>query len=71
MCGLDTILNIQRYMYDMTKNPIYRPSKIIENKVEKGDLGVKTGKGFYNYSEDDAEKFREQTNRSIIKLMNS
>lgn len=68
MCGLDTILNIQRYMYDMTKNPIYRPSRIIEKKVEKGHLGVKTGKGFHNYSEDDAEKFREQTNRSIIKL---
>ena len=69
MCGLDTILNIQRYMYDMTKNPIYRPSKIIEKKVAKGHLGVKTGQGLLKYSKADAEKLREQTNRAIIKMM--
>ncbi len=67
MCGLDTILNIQKYMYDTTKDPMYKPSRIVEESVERGDLGVKTGKGFYDYSEDDAEKLRERTNKNIIK----
>jgi 3-hydroxybutyryl-CoA dehydrogenase len=68
MCGLDTILNIQRYMYGVTKDPVYKPSKDIEEKVERGDLGVKTGKGFYAYNEDEAENMRFQTNLAIIKI---
>jgi len=68
MCGLDTILNIQRYMYGVTKNPVYKPSKNIEERVERGDLGVKTGKGFYAYSEDDAEKLRERTIQTILRI---
>lgn len=68
MCGLDTILNIQKYMYSMTKDPMYKPSRTIEEIVGRGDLGVKTGQGFYDYSEDDAEKLREQTNRTIMKI---
>lgn len=68
MCGLDTILNIQKYMYDITKNPVYKPSRIIEKSVNSGDLGVKSGRGFHKYSEDDAEKLRAQTNRTIIKI---
>ena len=68
MCGLDTLLNVQRYMYSTTKDPMYKPSKIVEESVERGDLGVKTGKGFYDYCEDDAENLRAQTNRTIIKM---
>jgi len=68
MCGLDTILNIQKYMYSMTKDPIYKPSGIIEEKVEKGDLGAKTGQGLQKYSKAEAEDLREQTNRAIIRM---
>ena len=68
MCGLDTILNIQKYIYGITKDPMYKPSRIIEESVDRGNLGVKTGQGFYDYSEDDAERLREQTNRTIIKI---
>jgi len=68
MCGLDTILNIQKYMYGMTKDPMYKPSRIIEETVDRGNLGVKTGQGFYDYSEDDAKSLREQTNQTIMKI---
>jgi 3-hydroxybutyryl-CoA dehydrogenase len=68
MCGLDTILNIQKYMYGITKDPVYKPSRSIEELVDKGDLGVKTGQGFYDYSETASEKFGEQTNRGIMKV---
>lgn len=68
MCGLDTILNIQKYMYGMTNDPIYKPSSAIKEMVDRGDLGVKTGQGFYDYPENISEKFGEQTNRSIMRM---
>jgi 3-hydroxybutyryl-CoA dehydrogenase len=68
MCGLDTILNIQKYMYKMTQDPIYRPSELIEKSVHKGDLGAKTGKGFYEYPGNEAEKLRILTNHTIIRI---
>ena len=68
MCGLDTILNIQKYMYGITKDPVYKPSKSIEKLVDNGDLGVKTGQGFYDYSENASEEFGERTNRGIMKV---
>jgi len=68
MCGLDTILNVQKYLYKMTKDPMYKPSKAIEDRAKKGNLGAKTERGFYEYSVDDTEELRAQTNRSIIRI---
>ena len=37
-------------MYDGFKNPKYAPCPLLVNMVT-GKLGVKSGEGFYNYSE--------------------
>jgi 3-hydroxybutyryl-CoA dehydrogenase len=71
MCGLDTILNIQKYMYQKTKDSVYHPSRLIEELVSHGDLGVKTSKGFYEYKHKDAGGFWEKTNRNIIRVLKS
>ena len=39
-------------MYDGFKNPKYAPCPLLVNMVTgAGKLGVKSGEGFYNYSE--------------------
>ena len=68
MAGLDTILSIQKYMYAITKDPVYEPCEMIEEHVARGDLGVKTGKGFYDHS-DGSDRLIEDRNRNMIKLM--
>lgn len=49
--GLDVCLSILEVMHDGFKNPKYAPSPLLINMVNAGKLGVKTGIGFYDYSE--------------------
>ena len=49
--GLDVCLAILNVMYDGFKNPKYAPCPLLVNMVRVGKLGVKSGEGFYDYSE--------------------
>ena len=44
--GLDVHYHIASYLYKDLDNRT-EPSKLLSDKVEKGDLGLKTGRGFY------------------------
>lgn len=48
--GLDVCLNILRVLQEGFGNPKYAPSPLLVNMVTAGHLGVKSGKGFYDYS---------------------
>ncbi|WP_166964298.1 3-hydroxyacyl-CoA dehydrogenase family protein [Yeosuana marina] len=59
--GLDVCLSILNVMYDGFKNPKYAPCPLLVNMVNAGKLGVKSGEGFYDYSESrKAEKIAKQ-----------
>nr|WP_299173811.1 3-hydroxybutyryl-CoA dehydrogenase [uncultured Allomuricauda sp.] len=59
--GLDVCLSILNVMYDGFKNPKYAPCPLLVNMVMAGKLGVKSGEGFYDYSESrKAEKVAAQ-----------
>jgi 3-hydroxybutyryl-CoA dehydrogenase len=49
--GLDVCLSILEVMYDSFKNPKYAPNPLLVNMVRAGKYGVKTGEGFYDYSQ--------------------
>jgi 3-hydroxybutyryl-CoA dehydrogenase len=48
--GLDVCLAIMNVLHDGLGNPKYAPSPLLINMVTSGDLGVKSGRGFYDYS---------------------
>jgi 3-hydroxybutyryl-CoA dehydrogenase len=59
--GLDVCLSILNVMHDGFKNPKYAPCPLLVNMVRAGKLGVKSGEGFYDYSESKkAEKVARQ-----------
>ena len=59
--GLDICLSILNVMYEGFKNPKYAPCPLLVNMVMAGKLGVKSGEGFYDYSESrKAEKIARQ-----------
>lgn len=49
--GLDVCHSILNVMYDGFKNPKYAPCPLLVNMVAAGKLGVKSGEGFYDYSD--------------------
>jgi len=65
--GLDVCLNILRVLQDGFGNPKYAPCPLLVNMVTAGHLGVKSGKGFYDYSGGTkdlilADRFKKQIN---------
>ena len=48
--GLDVCLAILNVLYEGLGNPKYAPCPLLVNMVTSGDLGVKSGRGFYDYS---------------------
>ena len=51
LVGLDVRLAIAEYLYKTLSKPQYAPPKILKDKVKKGELGKKSGKGFYTWSD--------------------
>lgn len=47
--GLDVVLDIENVYYVESGDEADRPPGLLVEKVERGELGVKTGKGFYTY----------------------
>lgn len=49
--GLDVCLSIMRVLHEGLGNSKYAPCPLLVNMVTAGKLGVKSGEGFYDYSE--------------------
>ena len=62
--GLDVCLAILNVMHDGFKNPKYAPNPLLVNMVTAGKKGIKSGEGFYDYSE---SKKAEKVSKMFLK----
>jgi 3-hydroxybutyryl-CoA dehydrogenase len=49
LIGLDTALFVAGVLYEEFKEPVFAPPPLLKRMVTAGQLGRKTGKGFYEY----------------------
>ena len=68
LIGLDAAERIQKYLFpDLATNAA--PSACLSNKVAAGELGMKTGSGFYDWSKRDGQKVIADRDRQIARQL--
>jgi len=69
-CGYDLVKSIQDYVnQDLATNREAHP--ILGEMLERGELGVKSGKGFYDWSKKDWDEVRDRRDRFILEFLKS
>lgn len=67
--GLDLIANIESYLYpDLCDTKEVHPS--LQERLDRGDLGYKTGLGYYDWRERDMDAFRKKTSDPYLPFFN-
>ncbi|MHA1297603.1 MAG: 3-hydroxyacyl-CoA dehydrogenase family protein, partial [Promethearchaeota archaeon] len=47
--GLDVVYDIEMSYYKESGDPDEKPPEELKKMIEKGELGIKSGKGFYKW----------------------
>ncbi len=68
MAGMDLYNRVSRYLYQHLNNDT-TPPPIVNTMVENNELGLKTGKGFYDYSGIDINKLMGARIKKLITLL--
>ncbi|PLT35177.1 3-hydroxybutyryl-CoA dehydrogenase [Bacillus sp. V5-8f] len=66
--GLDVHHHIASYLYKDLENRT-EPSEMLSKKVKLGELGLKTGKGFYQWTDEQQKTEMEKKNLKLLQLM--
>lgn len=68
MVGLDTMVAVEREIFRELSNAV-EPTKMLIKKVKEGELGVKSGRGWFNYRNITTDKVLESQNRRLIEQL--
>lgn len=68
MVGLDTVLAVGRQLYKEINNST-EPSPLLVEKVRRGELGVKSGRGWFDYAGKSRGDILDSYNRKLIQQL--
>lgn len=66
--GLDLTLAIQTYLLPELDRST-EPTQLVRDKIAKGELGAKTGKGFYDWSPDRLAESIQQRDEALLEIL--
>ena len=66
--GLDVFYNISTYLFDDMDNGT-GPSPLLAEKVKEGNLGAKTGQGFFSWQGEDGKRIIESRNKALLRAL--
>ena len=68
LAGLDLHIAIQRELWPEIDGSV-EPNRRVAAMVERGDLGIKTGRGYYDWSGQDPEQVLREQNEALVDMM--
>jgi 3-hydroxybutyryl-CoA dehydrogenase len=67
--GGDILFYASRYLAQALGDQRYAAPAIIERNMAEGRIGLKTGKGFLDYSALDIDKYRAERLKSLVDML--
>jgi len=67
--GLDILYYADDFLYSAFKSERFKKPKLVEEKMGKGEIGPRTGKGIYEYKNVDIRALFEKKYKDLIKLL--
>jgi 3-hydroxybutyryl-CoA dehydrogenase len=67
--GVDILHRAGHYMARAMRDPRFLPPRMVEEKIERRELGPKTGRGFFRYEGEERERFETAKLRALLRQM--
>jgi 3-hydroxybutyryl-CoA dehydrogenase len=67
--GVDVLYRAGRYMSEALGDARFKPPKLVEQKMERNELGPKTGRGFYDYAGARRDEFETEKVRALLQRL--
>ncbi len=67
--GVDVLYHASRFMAKATGDERYAPARLVEDKIARGELGPKTGRGFFDYAGDRRDTFETAKMRALLRQL--
>ena len=67
MIGLDIPYSVQTYLFPHLSNAT-GPAQILKDKIDNNELGFKTGKGFYTWTDEEIAREKNEFMETLIKI---
>jgi 3-hydroxybutyryl-CoA dehydrogenase len=64
-----TTLSALEYLYKETGDSAFRPTELLRKKVEAGELGLSSGRGWYSYEGADVRELLKKRDRLLIEMI--
>jgi 3-hydroxybutyryl-CoA dehydrogenase len=67
--GLDILYYADEFLSSAFKNERFKKPKLVEDKMKKGEIGPRTGKGIFDYKDVDVRAVFEKRYKDLIKML--
>ena len=67
--GVDILFRASAFMTQATGDDRYRTPRLVEEKMERNELGPKTGRGFFDYAGETRERFETTKVRQLLRRL--
>jgi len=67
--GVDILHRASRFMAEATGDPRFRPARLVDDKIARGELGPKTGRGFFDYAGERRATFESAKMRALLRQL--